>query len=66
MNSAEGSIEVHWPGWNCRGICMFNSAAENFVIKFPTAATADEKVLTVGSWALLNFMFWERRANQKS
>jgi len=44
---------------------MQNSAAENFVVQFPAGANPDEKVLTVGAWGLMNFMYWERRANQR-
>eukprot|EP00466_Bigelowiella_natans_P011663 jgi/Bigna1/90232/estExt_fgenesh1_pg.C_650098 len=63
----DGYIEVHWPGWNARGLCLQNSGAENWVVKFPNhqESSSKEKVLTLGAWALSNFMFWETRKNQK-
>eukprot|EP00472_Partenskyella_glossopodia_P007207 CAMPEP_0197526326 /NCGR_PEP_ID=MMETSP1318-20131121/17325_1 /TAXON_ID=552666 /ORGANISM="Partenskyella glossopodia, Strain RCC365" /LENGTH=334 /DNA_ID=CAMNT_0043080437 /DNA_START=174 /DNA_END=1175 /DNA_ORIENTATION=+ len=46
----DSKIEVHWPGWNARGLCMANSAAENWILQFPEGSSPDEKVLLLGAW----------------
>lgn len=60
-----GEMQNVFPGCNARGICMFNSAADNFIVKFPENANALQKSLLMSGLFLQNFVFWERRANQK-
>jgi len=60
-----GYIENQWPGCNTRGICMWRSGADNYVVKFPVGASVGDKEFILGGWALSNFMFWEKRGNQK-
>lgn len=44
---------------------MCNSAADNFVLKFPTGADPREKALIMAGLFLHNFVYWESRDNQK-
>ena len=60
-----GELQNVFPGCNARGLCMFNSAADNFILKFPHGANALQKSLLMSGLFLQNFVFWERRANQK-
>ena len=61
-----GELHNVWPGWSMRGLCMPNSAADNFVLKFPPDADAQDKSLLMAALFLHNFIYWERRGNQKS
>ena len=61
-----GGLENQWPGCNFRGLCMSASAADNFVVKFPSTATPTHKALLTGALMLLNFNFFEQRDNQKN
>uniref|UniRef100_A0A7S0H289 Phospholipid scramblase n=1 Tax=Amorphochlora amoebiformis TaxID=1561963 RepID=A0A7S0H289_9EUKA len=61
-----GAIEVHWPGWNSRGLLQAYSAAENFAVIFPAQSTTNEKLQIVSAWSLSNFLYWEKRANQRN
>ena len=49
-----------------RGLCMPNAAADNFVVRFPEAAAAQEKALLMAALFLHNFVYWEKRDNQRS
>lgn len=64
-NEQVGSWENQWPGWNVRGICAGNSGAKNYVLKFPNAATPEQKALMMTGMFLANFIYFEKRANQK-
>ena len=48
-----------------RGLCMMNSGADNFIVKFPPDASVLQKSLLMSGLFLENYVFWERRANQK-
>ena len=61
-----GELHNVWPGWNLRGLCMPNSAADNFVLKFPPDADAQDKSLLMAALFLHNFIYWETRDNQKN
>ena len=61
-----GELLNVWPGWNSRGICQANSAASNYILKFPSGSNAVQKSLLMGATFLNNFIFNERRANQRS
>eukprot|EP00949_MAST-11_sp_MAST-11-sp1_P002645 g2645.t1 len=54
-----------FPGLNARGICQGNSAASNYILKFPPSSNAIQKALLMGALFLNNFIFNERRANQR-
>jgi hypothetical protein len=58
-------VQNVWPGCNWRGVCMLNSGADNFVVRFPEGAGAQEKALLVAGVFLHNFVYWESRNNQK-
>lgn len=60
-----GSWENQWPGCNTRGLCQANSAASNYVVKFPTSATPENKAQILNGMFLTNFLYFEKRANQK-
>ena len=45
---------------------MSASAADNYVVKFPSKATPSHKALLTGALMLLNFNFFETRDNQKN
>lgn len=61
-----GSLLNVWPGWNVRGLCMQNSGADNFIVKFPKGADAVEKALILNATFLSKFVFWGTRANQNN
>eukprot|EP00945_MAST-04E_sp_MAST-4E-sp1_P008212 g8212.t1 len=65
FNRIVGEMQNVWPGWNVRGMCQGNSAADNFVILFPEGSDYRQKSLLMGGLFLHNYIFWERRANQK-
>ena len=44
---------------------MFNSGADNFVVRFPEGTDAQEKGLLMAAVFLHNFVYWETRNNQK-
>jgi hypothetical protein len=60
-----GLLENQWPGWNCRGLCLGASMADNYAVKFPEGAPPADKAALLGSLFLLNFLFFEKRGNQK-
>lgn len=60
-----GEILNVWPGWNARGLCQGNSGADNFILKFPAKSNPVQKALLMASLFHHNFIFWERRGNQK-
>jgi len=60
-----GSWENQWPGCNTRGLCQGNSAASNYVLKFPPQATAANKAQILNGMFLANYLYFEKRANQK-
>jgi hypothetical protein len=60
-----GEMQNIWPGWNVRGLCQGNSAADNFILDFPADSDYRQKSLLMGGLFLANYVFWERRANQK-
>ena len=53
------------PGCNCRGICLANSGADNYVVKFPVGASPADKAALLSSLFLINLLCFERRGNQK-
>jgi len=61
-----GSLENHWPGCNCRGLCAAGMANNNYVVKFPQAASAAQKARLLSALHLIDFNFFERRANQQN
>jgi len=60
-----GSFDNQWPGCNARGLCQADSGASNYVLKFPGNATPDDKALLMTGLFLNNFIYFEKRANQK-
>ena len=66
-NSGEevGALENQWPGWNLFGLCQGATQADNFVIKFPKSATAEQRATLFGSLLLLNFTLFENRTKHK-
>jgi hypothetical protein len=60
-----GELQNVWPGCNWRGLCMFNSAADNFILRFPEDADSRNKSLLMAGLFLHNFIYWESRENQK-
>ena len=60
-----GSLENHWPGCNCRGLCSAGMANNNYVVRFPPQATAAQKARILSALHLVDFLWFERRANQK-
>ena len=61
-----GTLLNVWPGWNVRGVCMQNSGADNFMVKFPRGTDASEKALILNALFLTKFVFWDTRANQNN
>jgi hypothetical protein len=59
-----GELQNVFPGCNARAFCMWNSGADNYIVKFPPNANALQKSLIMSGLFLQNFVFWERRANQ--
>mgnify|MGYP006095226567 CR=1 FL=1 len=59
-----GSMTNIWPGWNVRGVCQGNSAADNFALIYPADADVRAKSLLLAGLMLQNFVYWERRTNQ--
>merc|ERR1712216_381388 len=55
---AVATFENQWPGWNLRGCCQANSAASNYVLKFPVNATPEDKAPITTGLMLTNFMFF--------
>ena len=60
-----GMFENQWPGCNLRGLCLAQSMADNYVVKFPEGAPPEDKAALVGALFLVNFVFFEKRAGQK-
>lgn len=60
-----GEMQNQWPGWTARGLCMGNSAADNYVIKFPRAQDAVQRANMISALMLINLNFFEKRNNQK-
>lgn len=63
---AVGEISNVWPGCNARGCCLQNSAADNYIIKFPGDASPEDKALLMSGLFLHNFVYFEKRQNQRS
>ena len=62
---AIGSLENHFPGCNCRGLCMAGGANNNYVVRFPRDASPHSKARLLSALHLIDFNFFERRGNQK-
>ena len=60
-----GVFENQWPGCNLRGLCLAQSMADNYVVKFPEGAPPEDKAALLGALFLVNFCFFEKRAGQK-
>ena len=65
LNSKKCKKKKKNRGCNARGLCMMNSGADNFIVKFPPGASVLQKSLLMSGLFLENYVFWERRANQK-
>ena len=59
-----GEMKNIFPGYNVRGLCQGNSAADNFALIYPNDANVRDKSLLLAGMMLTNFVYWERRANQ--
>ena len=60
-----GSLENHFPGCNCRGLCQAGGANNNYVVRFPSSASPHSKARLLSALHLIDFNFFERRSNQK-
>jgi|AntAceMinimDraft_5_1070358.scaffolds.fasta_scaffold81116_1 hypothetical protein len=60
-----GELQNQWPGCNARGLCLGNSQADNYVVKFPPRADPVARANLISALMLVNLIFFERRANQK-
>jgi len=59
-----GEMKNIFPGWNVRGMCQGNTAADNFALIYPQDATVQGKSLLLAGLMLQNFVYWETRSNQ--
>ena len=59
-----GEMKNIFPGWNVRGMCQGNTAADNFALIYPQNATVQGKSLLLAGLMLHNFVYWETRSNQ--
>lgn len=59
-----GEMKNIWPGWNVRGMCQGNSAADNFAMIYPKNSSVQHKSLLLAGLMLQNFVYWEKRGNQ--
>ena len=60
-----GSIQNHWPGCNVRGLLCAGNANNSYRLEFPAGATVAQKARLVSALFLINFNFFEKRADQK-
>jgi hypothetical protein len=56
------TIENVWPGCNFRGLC--GQGFSNWVLKFPSNATGEEKSLLLSTLFLQEFQHFERNAEK--
>ena len=58
-----GSLEIVWPGWNCKGVAA--AGFENYLLRFPENSTGNERALILSGLFLQDYMFFEWRKNDK-
>lgn len=63
MTQEVGSLENIFPGCNFRGLCA--PEADNYKLTFPTDATPDQKAMLLGSTMLIEFLFFEKSAEDE-
>ena len=56
-----GRLANVWPGWNLKAFC---SKADNYVMEFPRHVLVGHKMALLGACILVDFMFFENRANK--
>ena len=58
-----GSLEIVWPGWNCKGVAA--AGFENYLLRFPENSTGNGRALILSGLFLQDYMFFEWRKNKK-
>eukprot|EP00937_MAST-01D_sp_MAST-1D-sp2_P001482 g1482.t1 len=58
-----GSLDVVWPGWNCKGVLA--QGFENFLLRFPEGAAGDERALMLAGLMLHDYLVFEKRKDGK-